>query len=165
MAGENGDSYTETSSQSWGSRLMESIKGVLVGLILFIAAFPVLWMNEGCAIKTAKGLDEGVKVVTSVKADAVDPANNGKEVHMTGSAVTDEVLADKNFGISQKCIKLIRNVEMFQWKEESHSEKLFTAHLGPEGPLCLSLVTPQFFPQLLQCRIISQELHGSCFTP
>ena len=39
--------------------------------------------------------------------------------------------------------------------EESHSEKLFTAHLGPEGPLCLSLVTPQFFPQLLQCRIIS----------
>jgi hypothetical protein len=123
MAGENGDSYTETTSQSWGSRLMESIKGVLVGLIMFIAAFPVLWMNEGCAIKTARGLDEGAKTVISVKADSVDPANNGKEVHLTGLAVTDEVLADKNFGISQKSIKLIRNVDMFQWKEESHSEK------------------------------------------
>ncbi|OHD71072.1 MAG: hypothetical protein A2W19_08400 [Spirochaetes bacterium RBG_16_49_21] len=102
---------------------MESIKGVLVGLVLFIAAFPVLWMNEGCAVKTAKGLDEGAKIVTSVKAETVDPANNGKEVHLSALATTDEVLADKNFGINQKCIKLIRNVEMYQWKEESHSEK------------------------------------------
>src|SRR5208337_768512 len=124
MAGENGDSYTESTSQSWGSRLMESIKGVLVGLVLFIAAFPVLWMNEGCAVKNAKGLDEGEKKVMSVKADAVvDTANNGKLIHLSGMATTDELQTDKNFGISQKGIKLIRKVEMYQWKEESHSEK------------------------------------------
>ncbi len=123
MGGENGDSYTETTSQSWGSRLMDSIKGVLVGLVLFIAAFPILWTNEGCAVKTAKGLDEGAKVVTSVKADAVDQANNGKLVHLTGMATTDEVVADKTFGINQKGIKLLRNVEMYQWIEESKSEK------------------------------------------
>src|SRR3990172_5583305 len=112
MVGEN--SFTEVTSQGLGSRLMESIKGVLVGLVMFIAAFPVLFMNEGCAVKTAKGLEEGLKAVVSVKSDKIDTANNAKLVHMTGQAVTDEVLTDGTFGISQKGIKLIRNVEMFQ---------------------------------------------------
>lgn len=123
MVGENGDSFTEVTSQGIGSRLMESIKGVLVGIVMFIAAFPVLFMNEGCAVKTAKGLQEGVKAVVSIKADKVDAANNGKLVHMSNQAVTDELLTDGTFGISQNGIKLIRNVEMFQWKEESKSEK------------------------------------------
>jgi hypothetical protein len=123
MAGENGDSFTETTTQSWGSRLMESIKGVLIGLVMFIASFPILWMNEGCAVRTAKGLEEGAKSVITVKSDVVDPANNGKVVHMTGQAVTDELLTDKVLGISGKGVKLIRNVEMFQWKEEAKSEK------------------------------------------
>jgi len=123
MVGENGDSFTEVTSQGIGSRLMESIKGVLVGIVMFIAAFPVLFMNEGCAVKTAKGLAEGVKAVVSVKADTVDAANNGKLVHLSNQAVTDELLTDGAFGISQTGIKLIRNVEMFQWKEESKSEK------------------------------------------
>lgn len=119
---ENGDSFTETTSQSWGSRLMESIKGVLVGIVMIIAAFPVLWMNEGCSVKTAKGLEEGSKSVVAIKTDKVDTANNAKLVHLTGDALTDEVLTDTTFGISQKGIKLIRTVEMFQWKEESKSE-------------------------------------------
>ena len=123
MVGENGDSFTEVTSQGLGSRLMDSIKGVLIGLVMFIAAFPVLFMNEGCAVKTAKGLEEGAIAVVSVRSDKVDTANNAKLVHMTGQAVTDEVLTDATFGISQKGIKLIRNVEMFQWKEESKSEK------------------------------------------
>ncbi len=123
MVGENGDSFTEVTSQGLGSRLMDSIKGVLVGLVMFIAAFPVLYMNEGCTVKTAKGLEEGAIAVVSVQSDKVDTANNAKLVYMTGQAVTDEVLTDGTFGISQKGIKLIRNVEMFQWKEESKSEK------------------------------------------
>ena len=69
MVGENNDSFTEVTSQGLGSRLMESIKGVLVGLVMFIAAFPVLWINEGCAVKTAKGLEEGLSAVISVASD------------------------------------------------------------------------------------------------
>lgn len=118
----SGDSYTETSSQSWGERLMESIKGVLVGVILFIVAFPVLWWNEGRAVRTAEGLKEGAAAVVSIKADAVDAGNNGKLVHLTGQAVTDETLTDETFKISMKGIRLQRNVEMFQWKEEVKSD-------------------------------------------
>jgi hypothetical protein len=123
MVGENGDSFTEVTSQGLGSRLMESIKGVLAGLVMFIAAFPVLFMNEGCAVKTAKGLEEGAKSVIAVKADTVNAANNAKLVHMSGQAVTDEILTDTTFGISQKGIKLIRTVDMYQWKEETKTEK------------------------------------------
>lgn len=122
--GENGDSYTEVTEQSWGSRLMDSIKGVLVGVVLFIAAFPVLWMNEGCSVKTAKGLDEGQKAAISVKdISKVDAANNGKLVHMMGDAVTDEVLSDGTMGVSQKGIGLSRSVEMYQWKEVKQEKK------------------------------------------
>ncbi len=120
--GESGDSYTEVTSQSWGSRLMDSIKGVLVGVICFIVAFPVLWCNEGSAVKNAKGLTEGSKAVVSVKSDKVDSANNGKLVHMSGQATTDETLTDGVFNISENGIKLVRKVEMYQWKEESKSE-------------------------------------------
>ncbi len=123
MVGENNDSFTEVTSQGLGSRLMESIKGVLVGLVMFIAAFPVLWINEGCAVKTAKGLEEGLSAVVSVKSDTFDAVNNAKLVHMSGQAVTNEILSDNVFGISQQGIKLNRNVEMFQWKEVTSSKK------------------------------------------
>lgn len=123
MVGDNNDSFTEVTSQGLGSRLMESIKGVLVGLVMFIAAFPVLWINEGCAVKTAKGLEEGLSAVVSVKSDTFDAVNNAKLVHMSGQAVTNEILSDNVFGISQQGIKLNRNVEMFQWKEVTSSKK------------------------------------------
>ena len=41
------DSFTVTSSESWFGRIIGSIKSVLVGLVLFVAAFPLLFWNEG----------------------------------------------------------------------------------------------------------------------
>jgi hypothetical protein len=86
------DKITEVTEKSWGSRIMDSIKGVAIGALLFIASFPVLWMNEGCAVRTARGLEEGAGNVISVSADTVETANNGKLVHLSGEAKTDEVL-------------------------------------------------------------------------
>ena len=45
---------TETTTESWGSRLGNSIKGVLFGLALFIGGFPVLFWNEGNSVKRAR---------------------------------------------------------------------------------------------------------------
>ena len=74
------DTFTEVTDQSWFSRIGGSIKGVLVGLILFVAAFPVLFWNEGRAVKTARSLTEGAAAVIEVSADAPDPGNEGKLV-------------------------------------------------------------------------------------
>jgi hypothetical protein len=116
------DSFSVTSSQSWFSRILGSIKSVLVGLAMFVLAFPVLFWNEGRAVQTARSLEEGAGAVVSVKADAVDAANEGKLVHVTGPVTTEGVLADPEFGVEAEGVKLVRTVEMFQWKEEEKSE-------------------------------------------
>ena len=67
---------TEVTTQGWFSRIMESIKGVLVGLICFVASFPLLWWNEGRSVQTYKSLTEGRGAVVSVASDSVQPNND-----------------------------------------------------------------------------------------
>ena len=113
---------TETTTEGWGSRLGSSIKGVLAGLGLFVAGFPLLFWNEGNAVKTAKAIDEGEGACVSLESNAkVDPEMEGKLVHLTGKADTQDVLADDVFGVSATAIRLQRKVEMYQWIEESHT--------------------------------------------
>ncbi len=117
-----GDSYSETTEQSWFSRLLNSIKSVLFGLVLFVLAFPLLFWNEGRAVRTARSLEEGATSVVSVSADQVNSANEGKLVYLTGPATTTETLSDPDFSVSAPAIKLQRRVEMYQWQEEKKSE-------------------------------------------
>jgi hypothetical protein len=114
---------TEVTSQSWGGRIKESIKGFIIGLGLFVAAFPVLWMNEGRAVRTEKSLKEGQGAVVSVPSDAVNAANEHKLVHMSGQATTAETLTDPDFLVAQNAIKLRRKVEMYQWEEKKKEEE------------------------------------------
>ena len=113
---------TEVTSQSWFGRIGESIKSFLFGLALFVAAFPVLFMNEGRAVKTEKSLKEGAGAVVSVDSGRVDAVNDQKLVHMSGRAKTEETLADSDFQISANAIKLRRHVEMYQWEEKKESK-------------------------------------------
>ncbi len=116
------DRFTVTTSQSWFSRIAQSIKSVLFGLILFIASFPLLFWNEGRAVKTARSLSEGAGAVVSVSADAVVPTNEGKLVHLASPVTTDGPVADDEIGVEADGVVLRRNVEMFQWIEEKRSE-------------------------------------------
>jgi hypothetical protein len=116
------DSYTEVTSESWFSRIGESIKGILVGFILFIVAFPLLWWNEGHSVERYNSLKEGQGLVISVPADSVNPANNGKLVHTKGMATTEEILKDDVFAVAAPAIQLQRLVTMYQWKESEATE-------------------------------------------
>jgi hypothetical protein len=116
------DTYREVTTQSWGSRLGGSIKGILFGIVLILAAFVLLFWNEGRAVKTYKALKEGAGLVVSVGIDKVDQGNEGKLVHISGPAETKETLSDPDFGVSAMAIRLERNVEMYQWEESSKSE-------------------------------------------
>ena len=42
---------------SWFSRIRESIRGMVFGLILFVGSFPLLWLNEGCAVDDYEAWD------------------------------------------------------------------------------------------------------------
>ncbi|MBN2143571.1 MAG: TMEM43 family protein [Candidatus Aureabacteria bacterium] len=116
------NSFTEVTHQSWFSRIGNSIKGILVGVVLFVAAFPLLFWNEGRAVRRYKALKEGSAVVISAPCDKLNPENNSKLVHMSGTATTEETLSDPIFNVSDKAIKLKRHVEMYQWKESSKSK-------------------------------------------
>lgn len=116
------DSFTVTSNTSWFGRIGESLGGILFGLLLIVLAVVLLFWNEGRAVQTHKSLTEGKGIVLSVAADAVDPANEGKLVHLTGEAVVEGVLVDEDFGISSEAIRLRREVEMYQWQEKSETK-------------------------------------------
>jgi hypothetical protein len=111
------DSHTVVTNESWGSRLGNAIKGVVVGLVLFVAAFPLLFWNEGRAVKRYKTLKEGGGSVVTISVDKIDTMQDGKLVHVTGKATTEETLSDAAFGVSTNALKLRRTVEMYQWEE------------------------------------------------
>lgn len=114
--------YTEVTTQNYGSRMMGSIKGVLVGLVLFLAAFPVLWTNEGYAVRVAKGLEEGAGSVVQIDLTTFSPEMEGHFIHGIGETGTPETLVDSELGITLNAIHLVRKVEMYQWKENSTTE-------------------------------------------
>ena len=115
------DEFTEITKTSWGSRIGSSIKGILFGLALIVVAVAGLFWNEGRAVTTAKSLDEGAGAVVSVEASRVDAANEGRLIHITGLATTDETLEDQTFGVTAKALILGRRVQMYQWKETTET--------------------------------------------
>jgi hypothetical protein len=123
--GGGGDSFTETSSTSWFQRIGNAFKGILIGLLLFVVAFPLLWWNEGRAVTTYRSISEGKGSIVSILPDKVDAANDGKFVHLTGKAVTDETLRDEPFAVEAKALRLQRYAEIYQWEEtkETKSQK------------------------------------------
>jgi len=117
------DTFTTTTHQSWFSRIGNSFAGVLIGLALIVCMIVLLFWNEGRAVQTEKALAEGAGAVVLVENAPIDPANEGKLIHVTGPVVTGQVLTDDAFGIEAEGIRLVRNVEMFQWVEEESSKK------------------------------------------
>lgn len=107
------DSYTVTSSTGWFGRIGGAIKGVLFGLVMILVSFPVLFLNEGRAVKTQKTLEEGSKSVVTISPETVDANNDGKLVYVTGGAAVEGFLTDPEFNVSSQAVSLRRKVEMY----------------------------------------------------
>jgi hypothetical protein len=116
------DEVTETRETSWLSRVGRSFAGIIFGLLLIVGSCVLLFWNEGRAVTTARSLTEGAGLVQTVAADKVEPANEGKLVHVTGTLSTSGPATDNDFAVKSDGVRLVRHVEMFQWSEESESE-------------------------------------------
>jgi hypothetical protein len=116
------DSFTETTSTGWFSRIGNSIKGVLFGIVLLLLSVGLLWWNEGRSVKTAKGLAEGAQVTVEAEEGRVDAAKEGKLVHVVGKSAVKAGAKDDLFGVTgPDVLKLKRRVEIFQWVEDKSS--------------------------------------------
>jgi hypothetical protein len=117
------DSYTLVTHQSWGERLKKALLMALIGLILFLGAFLVLFYNEGRFVIRTQTLEEGAQAVISIDANQIDPANDQQLVHLVGKTTTSDTLKDTFFGLTvTHALKLRRIVEMYQWEENEQSE-------------------------------------------
>ncbi|KQU64752.1 hypothetical protein ASC75_12045 [Aminobacter sp. DSM 101952] len=116
------DQFREVTNVSWFGRIKRAVGGVLVGMLLIVAMVVVLFWNEGRAVTTARSLAEGAGAVVSVPVDKIDAVNEGELVHTTGPLTSSEGVGDPDFAIEAKGVRLVRNVEMFQWVENSKSE-------------------------------------------
>ena len=118
-----GDSFTERTHKSWFARIGNSIAAVLFGLFLLVGSSVLLFWNEGRAVQTERSLAEGRGLVVTVEPARVDPANEGKLVHVNGDVTAVAPLRDPEFRVSVTGLRLIRTVEMYQWKEEKHTAR------------------------------------------
>jgi hypothetical protein len=116
--------YQEVTHESWFSRLGKSFSGIVTGIILIIAATVLLYWNEGRTVKTGGAIGEAqMQTVQMGDISKVDPSFNGKVIYATGRADTKDMLQDPVFGVGKVAIKLDRDVEYYQWKENSRTEK------------------------------------------
>lgn len=114
---------TEVTEQGWFSRIGGAIKGVVIGGILFIAGFPVLYKNEQNSVQNIRTIEEAKKNAVTVDGASVDATREGALVHLTGEATPADTLTDEAFGVSSKAIRLSRQVEMYQWVEKKETDK------------------------------------------
>jgi hypothetical protein len=112
------DSYTERTTRGLGTNLMDSIKGVGIGLLLFLASFVVLWMNEG-----RLDMSKVAKKAEVLAPGAVDPAMNGKWASLTAPVTLSSPLEDPQFINAGPYLKIERDAEMFAWVEEKESKE------------------------------------------
>lgn len=116
-------SYTETTTTSWFTRIKNALIGILIGFVLIVASIYFLFWNEGRAIQTYRSLVEGAGLVVSIDSAAVDAANEGKLVHISGPVKAVGTVADDQFGIEAAgALAISREVEMYQWVEKSESK-------------------------------------------
>jgi len=71
-----GHSFTETTRQTWFSRIGGALTGILAGFVLLPVAGFLLFRNESRAVQTARSLAEGAGLVLSITAERPDPASS-----------------------------------------------------------------------------------------
>ena len=115
------DSFTETTKISYGKNIKNSFIGALLGIILFLASFVILWLNEGNNVNQIYKANYMEKNAVEISADKISRDNDNKLVQLSGKAITDATLTDGIVSIKD-VFALKRNVEMYQWKENVKTE-------------------------------------------
>ena len=116
------DSVTKTSNISYGRNIKNSLGGAVIGLILFILSFCLLWWNEGRSAAQIEKANYINKNAVAVSSDKVDRQNDNALISTSGKAVTTETLSDDIISIPN-ALALKRNVEMYQWEEDEETTK------------------------------------------
>ena len=112
-----GDSFSETSTEGWGSRLGGSLIAALIGFILVPAAIVLMYWNEGRAVDAIRALNRGASAIVEVNANAIDPGANGKLVHVSGMLQPTTPAKDPVFGVTGDLAKKMTFRALYRLEE------------------------------------------------
>ncbi|MBS2029424.1 MAG: TMEM43 family protein [Deltaproteobacteria bacterium] len=111
------DSFTDVTYNSLGGRLVKSVGGALIGLLLAVLSFPLLWWNEGRI-----NLADVAKKAVAVTADG-SGGGEGALVSVTGPVTTTDQVGDPSYLKPGNYLRLERNAEMWAWHETKHERE------------------------------------------
>lgn len=116
--------YQTTTKTSYGTKAGRAFKNTFTGILLIIVGTIAIFWNENRAVKTYKAINNSEKnCVEMPDISKVNPEFNGKIVHCSGTALTDDILTDAIFGVSINGFHLEREVSYFQNVEKEHREE------------------------------------------
>lgn len=111
------DQIVTTTTTGFGKRILNSIIGIPLGLIMIVVGIGLLYWNEG-SFDLAKLAGQAIEFSSTAEA----PANSqDKLVAVTGSVTSTEQLGD-TFLKPGSYLALNRNVEVYAWTEKSESK-------------------------------------------
>lgn len=115
--------YQEVKTENYGTRLSNSFKGIVTGLIMFVAGTVLIWWNEGRAVKTSDAIDEAQQNTVLVdNVSKIDPSLEGQLIHAQAFANSLDSLTDAAYGVGARAININREVEYYQWVEHAREE-------------------------------------------
>lgn len=127
-AAEDHDADTVTEEHEapgFGQKLKNSITGVLIGFVLFIASFFILYKGE-----TRVDRSKIVMGATAIEPDSSAEAAEGQTVKFAGKAVTPSPVADAECGADGRFLYLARLAEMYAWVEKTETRTKTTRSGG-----------------------------------
>lgn len=117
------DSVSVSSHHSYGSRVGNSLKAILVWIILVIVSIRLIARNEKNYVEQKAALKEWAEIVQEATIDQINPDFEWQEIHVSGETASNaEALKDDTFWIVTDNLKLKRTVEMYQWYEDEKEE-------------------------------------------
>jgi Transmembrane protein 43 len=108
--------FTKTTKTGLGSRLIGAIKGIFIGILLFVISFGLLYWNEGRV-----DVSEVAKNAVEIDADQIDAGADDSFVYVSGEVVSQEQIGDGLYLIPGDYLAVSRTVEMYAWVEKTSS--------------------------------------------
>jgi len=93
------DQFTETTRTGYGLNIMNSLKGIFLGVILLIGSIVFLSWNEGRSVNQAEALKEVSGNIVTLPNTKYDAAYESKPVLVHGEIKPVSALVDPLFGV------------------------------------------------------------------
>jgi hypothetical protein len=110
------NTFTTVSHQGFGNRLLGSIIGVPIGIILILGSCILLYWNEG-----RPDYSKIASKSIAVQASHVDQSQNGNFVSVTGPISSNQQIGDGEYLRAGAYIAIQRTVEEYAWVESQQS--------------------------------------------